>query len=231
MRKTIRIAALVLALVMVFAACGRNDEEDIRAVVETFFEKSLSMDLSGALACIDENSDYYTECSENGPLGLSADNFSTEKLLGSGAEAMLGDKSEDFIDGIIDMTRRHSGYTVDTIDLESKDKAVATVTLSLPDYDNIDTNSMAESISEISSIEIDALDFQNYVIEQSVDLETVSDSELESLIYRYLQEKGFLDTIIEAILSSMDENVSSESVEAVFTLERIKGRWLITGEN
>lgn len=231
MRKSIRFTALALVLIMALTACGKSDEEDIRAVVETFFEKSLSMDISGALACIDEKSDYYTECSEHGPLGLSADNFSAEKLLGDGVEALLGDRSDVFIDGIIDMTCRHSGYTVNSIELESKDKAVAAVTISLPDYDDMDAESMAKTISEVSSIEIDAKDFQDYVDGLSVDSETVSDSELENLIYSYLQEKGILDTIIDAILSAIDENVSSESMEAAFTLERVNGRWLITGEN
>ena len=231
MRKFLRFTALVLVLILALTACGKNDEADIRSVVETFFEKSLALDLNGALACIDENSDYYAECSENGPLGLSADSFSTEKLLGADGAALLGDKADSFIDGIIDMTRRHSDYTVDSVELQSKNKALVTVTLDLPNYDDMDMNSMAEDISEVSLQEIDPQDFQDYVSRFSVVLETAPEDVVENVIYGYLQEKGILDGIIEAIISAMDENVSSESTEASFTLERIKGHWLITGEN
>ena len=232
MKKIFRLTALLLALTLLsLTACGRNDEEDIESLINTFFESALNLDLDGVLACIDENSDYYADCYENGPMGLDPDSFSPGELLGEDMARLLGDKAESFVDGIMELTRRHSSYSIDSIEIMSDGKAAVETTLILPNYKDMDMTELADDISEASLLEIDPQDFQAYVDDKELDINTATDDDFVTLIYSYLQDKGFLDAITDAILASMDEHAASGSYEYDFTLERIDGRWLITDKN
>lgn len=233
MKKFIKLTALFLCLTMAllaFAACGSKDKKEIEALVGTFFENALTLNMSGALACIDENTDYYEDCLENGPMGLDPDSFSISELLGDEASQMLGDSAQDFIDGIIDMTRRHSNYTVESIDIKS-DEASVKISLTLPNFNDIDTEQLAAGIVDSADLQLDPDEFLAYIEEQDFDLNSASQDEIVAMVYGYLQNSGILDTIVDSILASMDENMSTETIESSFQLKRINGRWLIVGEN
>ena len=159
------LLAGIISAALVMTGCGgeKQARADIEKVVGSFFSSAFSLDLEGALACIDESSDYYTECSENGPLGLSADGMDPKAVLGEETGELLGDSADDFFQGIIDLTKRHSSYTVNEIELTDKNKASVTVTMSLPDFKEMD---LSESMT-VEDIGFDTSDFLAYVAELS----------------------------------------------------------------
>lgn len=224
------LGAVLLVAALVLGGCGGDKKAltEIGETVTTFMNSALALDIEAALACVDEDSDYYKECSENGPLGLSAEALDPAKLLGDDVGTLLGDSGDEFVDGVIDMTRRHSSFLVDGIDLTSKDRATVSVTMILPDFDSVDTDSLVDNIP------FDVEDFLAYAADKGYDQDAflaMEQSAGEDLIFEYMRSAGYMSGVIDSVLKSMDENVTTDRTPVKFSLRRVGGKWKITGES
>lgn len=226
-RKIHSLAAAALAVVLALTGCGgeKKDRADIEATVGRFMESAFAMDKDGVLACVDKNSDYYEYCAENGAFELSSEGLGLED------DDIFG--SQAFLDGIRDLTEKHSDYALDSVEFDGKDKAVATVTVTLPDFEGLD---LTEAMS-LDDIGFDMEDFLAFAQEKGYDSQalvglSVSDpSAGEALVNDYMNSSGYQDKIVSGVLTAMDENVTADSNKTELTLERFKDGWKITDEN
>lgn len=228
MTKHGRAIAPLVAAILLISGCGadKNAQTEVTDTVTAFLNSAMDLDAEGALACVDESSDYYGYCAENGPLGLNAEALDPANFLGDGTDELLGDSGDKFIDGIIDLLRRHSSFTVDSVELTSKNKATAAVTMTLPDFDSVDTDSLTDG----GELPFDVEDFLAYAADKGYDQDAflaLDQSDGENLIFEYMQSAGYLDGVIETVLSALDKNVTADSLPIEFTLRRSGGKWKI----
>ncbi len=228
MKRTAKILALVLAALLALSGCGeKKTRAEIEKALDGFFESVFSLDTEEALAHIDPDSEYYKASTENGIFGLDPEKLDLSAMLGEEDRELLGDSAGDYLDSIIEMVGRGSKYTVNSVEA-AKDRAEANVSVTLPNFDNLGAAQMSPE-----DIPFDIEDFLAYAKERGYDQDgflSLDPADGQELIFGYMRDNGYMDAVINSVISNMEENLTYDTVDVKFTLRKIKGEWKISGE-
>ena len=228
MRKT-KWLALTAAALLALSGCGSGEKArgEIGETLDGFFESVFSLDTEEALAHVDPDSEYYKTSTENGIFGLDPKKLDLSAMLGEEDRELLGDSAGDYLDSIIEMVGRGSKYTVNSVEAV-KDKAEAEVSITLPNFDNVGAAQMSPE-----DIPFDIEDFMAYAKDHGYDQDgflSLDPADGQELIFGYMRDNGYMDAVINSVISNMEENLTYDTMDVKFTLRKINGEWKISGE-